>query len=49
MIRSPLFRIIGAILIMVTIVIFLFRGALSPSQIQPTIHSTISPNGPKSS
>ncbi len=41
MIRSPLLRIIGAILIAVAVLIFLFRSAIPAMQPKPEIHSTL--------
>jgi hypothetical protein len=43
MMRSPLFRDIGAILIALAVLIFLSRGMLRVVQTAPEIHSTLPP------
>jgi hypothetical protein len=43
MMRSPLFRVIGAILIAVAVLIFLFHGSVATMQPPPEIHSTLTP------
>jgi len=39
--RSPLFRIVGAILVALAVLVFLFKGFLRPIQQAPEIHSTL--------
>ncbi|HEV3272135.1 MAG TPA: hypothetical protein VGZ93_08135 [Candidatus Methylacidiphilales bacterium] len=43
MMHSPLFKIVGAVLVALAVLIFLFRGALGPIHPPPTIHSTLTP------
>jgi hypothetical protein len=40
--RSPVVRVIGALLIMLAVLIYLFHGSVASMQQQPvTIHSTL--------
>jgi hypothetical protein len=40
--RSPTFRVIGALLIMLAVLVYLFHGSVALMQPQPvTIHSTL--------
>ena len=41
MMHSSILKIVGAILVMLALLVFLFRGPGLPQQPQPTIHSTL--------
>jgi hypothetical protein len=41
MMRSPLFKIIGAILVTLAVLAFLFHGSVASMQPQGIIHSTL--------
>jgi hypothetical protein len=41
--RSPVVRIIGAILIALAVLVYLFHGSVASMQPQPTVHSTLTP------
>jgi hypothetical protein len=42
--KAPVVRVVGALLIMIAVLVYLFHGSVASMQQQPyTVHSTIQP------